>query len=215
MKASYFLFFLVNTLCSLAYIILKPSLYYGILFFEQSSLIMICNFIYYLFMTYYSFTIQQNQASSNESHYFRDTVFQILYIINAGSFILMIFLILIDMINFNQTMDYLLQIYFLLQYIFFFIDSFIIHRTHGDYSIGRVMKKTMLLSILIFLLSLLIYIKYTITIKIFFFTLFKVIIVYFSGVGLFVFFQIFRPLRNFSDFGKDKSDKLTVSTAKV
>lgn len=217
MRCTSFLFFLLLCLGSLFFIIAYTAIYFEsfIVFFWYFVLIMFCNFIYYLMMSIYSYKWDHNEGYQEYDMYFRDTVFQVLFLVNGGLAVILPLLLYHSNYPFilrprHTTLSYFTLVFLFAQIIFFFIDLKIIRRSQGGYTSSQIARFAALLLLIIWLLNIIPILHYNGGADNIFYTFFIIFAIFFAGLGVHTFFL---KLRFFYDFFAVKSSRTVVETS--
>lgn len=210
MRLSYFLFYLINTLLALTFLILT-IVYTQTKFFIFYNIIILFDFIYFFFMVIYSFKINSTGSLDSTDSFFRDVFFQIVFIFNGGLMVLIPILFLTNSLVYNKDYEYFFNIYLIVIFIIILIDSRLIWRTNGGYSANQIVKFSFIISIFIFFIQFIYLFDRSTTVKEVFLYFFYVMIVYFAGVGMYAFFLIIKPYKDITDFKKDQTTVITIA----
>lgn len=210
MRLSYFLFYLINTLLALTFLILT-IVYTQTKFFIFYNIIILFDFIYFFFMVIYSFKINSTGSLDSTDSFFRDVFFQIVFIFNGGLMVLIPILFLTNSLVYNKDYEYFFNIYLIVIFIIILIDSRLIWRTNGGYSANQIVKFSFIISIFLFFIQFIYLFGRSTTVKEVFLYFFYVMIVYFAGVGMYAFFLIIKPYKDITDFKKDQTTVITIA----
>ena len=200
MRLGLFFFFLINAKICLVYIILHVSLQDKLGFFNYNTMIIELNLLYYSYMTYYSSKLGLKREE--DQNFFRDVLFQLLFILNSGMFVFFPILLVFSGFTVGSALSYFFAVTIFGQFPVLIIDSKLVSRTNGGYSASQIYKFAFILVIVLLLLSFINDVNSKFTANLLLTRLVMYYIIYFAGIGKLIFFIKSRPYNNITNFSK-------------